>query len=130
MYTLPLSVVAHWDILGDWWVPQAVDFICPHCERRVAFALRSWQFDAHRKTYATTADCPGCRESVRFWVIDPASIVESGSPRCQELCMHPTPRLQRMSMGAIDKVPEPVARAYLSALNVFSIREWDGTALL
>jgi hypothetical protein len=33
-------------------------------------------------------------------------------------------------MAGLDKVPAPIARAYVSALNVFNAREWNGTAML
>jgi hypothetical protein len=44
--------------------------------------------------------------------------------------MHPTPRLSRQPIAAIDTIPESITRAYVSAINVYNVHEWTAAAVL
>ncbi len=130
MFTLPFEAVTNWINVNNLWLPQSIDFVCPHCGRQVNFALPNWQYENKRNTAAAASNCSGCSKQVRFWALDPAKFGDTGKQECDELCMHPTPKLQRQPMAGIDKAPDGVARAYVSAINVYNAREWNGTAVL
>jgi hypothetical protein len=130
MYSLPIEVVTNWVNQQNLWLPDSVDFVCPYCGRQVNFGFPQWRFDQHQSAAITSANCSGCRKKVRFWGIDPVKYGETGGRECAELCMHPTPQLQRQPMAGLDKVPPLIAKAYISAINVYNTKEWNGTAML
>ena len=130
MYSLPINVVTNWVNQQNWWLPESVDFVCPYCSRQVNFGLPQWRYDQHQNSAIASANCSGCRKRVRFWAIDPVKYGETGGRECAELCMHPTAELDRQPMAGLDKVPGAVAKAYVSAINVYNAKEWNGTAVL
>ncbi|MBN2475469.1 MAG: DUF4145 domain-containing protein [Pirellulales bacterium] len=130
MFTLPLEAVPNWINVSSFWLPQSVDFVCPHCGREVNFALTNWQHVNRRSAASAAANCPGCRKEVRFWAIDPSKYGDTGSKECAELCMHPTPTVKRSMMRGLDRVPPEIARAYVSALSALNAGVWNGTAAL
>jgi len=132
MYTLPFEAVTEWVNRNYFWLPRSVDFICPHseCGRKVNFALDNWQHHTLVRSAVAIATCPGCHKEVSFFVIGAAKFGDTGRKECEELCMHPTPKLHHRPMRGLDNIPEPIARAYISAVNVFNAREWNATAML
>ena len=130
MFTIPFEAVPEWFNFQNFWLPQSVDFVCPHCGRKVNFALANWAHDNMRGAASVATNCSGCRKQVRFWAIDPSKFGDTGTKECGELCMHPTPTVQRRQMHGLEKVPAEIARAYASALNVLNAGEWNGTAVL
>lgn len=130
MYVLPFESVTAWIKFQNLWLPQSIDFNCPHCNRIVNFNTSGWQHRPALEYASCSAQCAGCRKKVQFWAIGPSNFGDTGKRECDELCIHPTPTLNRQPMAGLSKVPSAVARAYVSAVNVFNTGEWSGTAVL
>jgi hypothetical protein len=130
MYTIPFETVTNWINSNNYWLPQSIDFLCPHCGRRVNFALNNWHYNNNINTASVNSNCSGCRKQVLFFALSPVRFGETTGQMCEELCIHPSPKLDRQPMQGLDKVPPNVSRAYVSAINVFNAREWDGTSTL
>lgn len=122
--------VPQWKNVSRRWFPAAVDAYCPYCARVVTFVPGSCSFDAARDTMAGTAACPGCKETVHFWLVGPGDAADASQQGKGRLIMHPAPQMPRLPIQRMDLVPEAVATAYREALEVYNAQVWNGTAVL
>lgn len=129
MHNIPLEFVAQWQQVNNKWTPQSVDIHCPFCGRHVTFALGEFNLDGQRNTMAASAQCPGCHQKARFWVIDPTPFGNTEGKECQALCIYPKPSLNREPIEGMDKIPREIGKAYASTVNVYNAGEWTATAV-
>jgi len=129
MHNVSLSSVAQWGNFQNKWCPQSVDTLCPFCGRFVTLTFVSQQYDQPRNTVAASASCPGCKETSRFWVVDPGDGRDNSQRGCECLSIHPAPRIVRSPIVAPDKMAEPaLGRAYQAAFSAFNAGLWDACA--
>lgn len=128
MERIPESAIALWSTSGNTKVPTIVDCVCSKCSRAVTFQLR-WKSPSP-EVCTTLGRCPGCRDSVVFVAVDAFS--KMGEDRlAAAYYMYPPSGSRRPLDGldAIDQMDPSVLRAYVSALTVFNVREWNGAAV-
>jgi hypothetical protein len=104
-------------------VPTSVDYNCPLCGRNVNFSL-SWN-GTPNATYTATARCSGCKASPIFVYVW-ASFRENTSQIRGELYIYPKTKKRNEINGLneLNLINQDVKDEYISALNVYNIREW------
>ncbi len=129
MYMIPPECVPLWTEFSGRSVPSSVDSLCPRCGRQVNFTLRDFAIDEQRRTVSASASCPACHQEAYFWIVgaQPADSANAREP--DAVCIYPPPKVHRKPISGIEAMPEGLARAYLSALNVYNAREWNATAV-
>jgi hypothetical protein len=130
MRALPLSCVATWGNVQNWWTPRSIDTNCPFCRRQVNLPLSNFSFDAERKTMAASAVCPGCRENVSLWIIDPGPANDSSKKGCSCLAIFPAAQGDHKMIEGSEFIPDPIRQAYQEAIQVYNAKVWSGTATL
>jgi len=50
--------------------------------------------------------------------------------KCAELCMHPSPKLQRQPMEGIDELPERLGGAYATVITAFNSGQYSAAGVL
>lgn len=110
-------------------LPAAVNIVCPFCKRNVHFSI-TWKVSLNTISNYAVASCPSCKGKVRFVYfgdMDEPKKLEKG-----QLFSIPgaTARMPIKGMNQNDNLPEPLKRAYTSAINVYNTGEWSATATL
>ena len=128
MRSLDLSCVTSWINQHNWWFPASIDTHCPFCGKLVNFAPQAHAYDQNRKTMATTSRCPGCRETVYIWAVNPGPANDTSRQSCACLTIFPPPEAHRDPIKGHAAVPDRIRRAYLEAVGVFNAGVWSATA--
>ncbi len=128
MRAIDLSCVTTWVNQSNWWFPESIDTHCPFCAKLVNFAPVAHGYDQHRKTMASTARCPGCRESAYIWAINPGPANDSSKQTCSCLTIFPPPEAHREPIKGNTAIPDRIRRAYLETVGVFNAGVWSATA--
>ena len=130
MQLIPDEAIPQWEQREDVRLPAAVDAICPFCGRRVAFGL-SWTGGLHRRAMSTESRCPACSETPVFLLVGLRPLEAGGEAQGGQLYMYPAAAVREPIAGLseVANLPDPVKRAYVSAIATYNSREWAATAL-
>jgi len=120
MQTLPLDLVPEWNVVNRVWVPVSVDTLCPFCGRQVNLRLADYHYHEQLNTVAAQASCPGCKQTVRLWAVDPGAGDDVSRRGCGCLCIYPAPAARRQAVPGSEKMPDRVFRAYQGALESYN----------
>ncbi len=106
--------------------PQAIELVCPHCQKEVIFIPKAWQ-EYGRQVAIAEVPCPRCSASALF-----IQLPDHSSPRKQpDLYVHPS-AAGRETMPGIEHLralSAPLGRSYDSALKLYNHAEWGPAAL-
>jgi len=128
VHQLPENSVATWVVDGSRSHPVHIGWMCPYCRQNVSFTAGAWQTVGTSNWHAS-ANCPLCRQAVQFFTMNVGTGFNSlcgGS-----LYMYPPAqaRVPDSHILASDRLPEPLKRAYRSAVNVVRVQEWNAAAV-
>lgn len=127
MYQLPHSAVVGWvGALGDFYVPNMLDLVCPLCRNAVTFKVEAWD-EASVRGRPLRMRCPRCSGSVNLLRL-------GGKPYTEVRLFIDAEQPGRGPVRGFhlisDEALSPrVKKAYQSALRVFAIGEADSTAV-
>lgn len=129
METIAKENVRTWVVINNVRAPKSVSYTCPHCLEKVIFTLDKHGDDLLRLSLASSSQCPACNKGVNFWAIrsgnPPAD--KSGDPI--EIYMYP-PVTQRVKPPSLpDNVPDPLKRAFMSAVDALNQKNYAATAV-
>ena len=128
MYSIGFECVARWGSFSNRWAPELLDNVnCPYCGRLASYVVIDHMLDEKRNAISCSATCPGCRQSIRVWLVNPAP--SSYPAKSGNLYLYPRPSLNRKPMEGVDKLPAGIGRAYSSAVAVFNAGVWSATAV-
>ncbi|WP_341227148.1 DUF4145 domain-containing protein [uncultured Arcticibacterium sp.] len=106
----------------------SIDYFCPKCFRNVNFVL-NWSQNSNDICMCAKSKCPGCNEFLKFIYID----YELEKGKLGKLYIHPDSNNRTSIVSANHEesnLNEALLMAYESAINVYNIGEWVGTAVL
>jgi len=126
MYNLSSTSVKNWIHWHNLWIPKAIDTLCPFCNYLVSLTLERVMEDTPRKNINASGRCPRCDEESFIWIIKPLPINRDGEPTCKEILIYPPLQMkdERKSIEGIDKIPEPISRAYKVTIDVYNSGIW------
>ena len=129
MYHVPDTLVAQWENRDQVRLPAAIDINCSFCGNKVSFALQ-WP-GLNDPIMSTHSNCPHCRKSVLFILVE-ISQVGNKPERRGKIYIYPSPKIRYPVDGIkeIEEFPSAISQAYISAINVYNVREWTATAVL
>lgn len=125
MHNIHRTQIAQWCNTFNRDVPSSVDINCPHCKRKVNFALGDHSLDVKRNVVAATGKCPGCRMPAYFWsVFGP----ELHSTDFRSVFMYPSPPIPKEPVRGTDLLPAGIQREYRAAIQVYNAEVWSAFA--
>lgn len=130
MFSLGESSVQRWRNESGTYLPIAIAMRCPGCSQLLTYANLVWTPEQH-ETRISLNRCPVCRHAATFYLVGHQGKTGGLSPAAQLYSREEPPGRQPLA-AIVDnaEIVEPIQRAYLSAVNVFSSGEWSGTAVL
>lgn len=125
------SAIAAYENRGNARLPRAIDTVCPFCGRSLTFAI-SWSGGRVNRTLMfTEGRCSACDDKSTFVLVD-LKAPESNKPEVGKLFIYPAAghRSPLPDFADTEDVPDALARAYISAINVYNAGEWNAAATL
>lgn len=125
MKSIPLSTVAQWRSYAGCWLPQAIDTVCPSCEKLSSLIFELTQSDNHCNIYTGKVRCARCTENSTLVIVEPFSTGEERG--CVDMALHPSPPDHRVTILNEVSVDERLSRAYQAALDAFNAGIWSAS---
>lgn len=131
MKQLDIGTVRRWVSVSNAAVnaPASICTVCPHCAEKVTLTTQGRHFDQARHTLSCSSRCPSCGESVHFWLTELVAGDARDDTR-SELYMRPAPADHLEATRFDTELPDPVRRAYESAVDSFNSGNLTATAVL
>ena len=103
--------------------------MCPHCSEKGIFSLVDQHHDEFRLSVAATAHCPGCLKIVWFWALRDAGNPKGGETIPKAIYMYPIVKNYYPQPEFLMDIPEPLQRAFVSAVDALNSRNYAATAV-
>lgn len=129
MQLIPTSSVKSWAMLGTSKAPTSISSVCPHCGEKVIFSLSGHHDDTGRLAIAAVARCPGCNQLTRFWALRNAQKPSDDKDNPAAVYMYPPAKSFYPSPKFSSDVPEPLQRAFVSAVDALNSHNYTATAV-
>lgn len=129
MQLVPTISVRKWGKYGHGKTPMSVSAVCPYCGEKGIFTLRAHYDDTARMAVASSAHCPGCNKAVHFWALRHEQEPKSDENNPAAMYMYPAAKNQYLYSHFAPNIPEPLQRAFVSAIDALNSRNYAATAV-
>src|SRR4249919_3169046 len=131
MQLIPANSVRSWTSIGNRGArtPSSISSVCPHCSEKGVFSLRDYFDDVHRLAVASTSSCPGCDRPVWFWALRAEQNPKGTSKNPVAVYMYPAVKNYYPHPEFLADIPEPLQRAFVSAVEALNSRNYAATAV-
>lgn len=126
MHYINPGTVRRWINWSDFFVPSAVNTVCPHCKKASSLTIEPLAEPDQHKAIISNGYCVLCNERSKIWIIGASR--KGSREGCKEIWMLPKPPGTReISISEGGNLPGGIFNAYKEAVGCFNSGFWRPT---